>query len=462
MRGIAAVLLLVGACGTGEHGAYITVKVADPSVGTVALYIGNDDCSIATAGSSVPCQSLVPENEQNPLRVGQNGGAYFRDTDVTFTSKVSGGVAQFHLESTKQAQTVEIVAVGFAGDPAAADARMVKVLSGVTIPNVDVVQIQTTLDPASPVMKNEDPKIAQPDGNYVLIWTSPSAPSECVLVESWSSGKATRTYVVPSADADCDGLPTLDASGTARNPLECDPLWFDRPTPIGSGKTDCAAIGPFTANGTTATDVCLIGGPACIDGTGVTNAACAPLANTAYCLPHDVCSFHCAMPPPLGGPLGSCLSASSTLGFPRIDCTIYATDPGAPCNGANTSTTIDLAALFAGSQKTCGGIQWAPDSLSPYMPVDTLTIPGASAQFQTSIAGDPCSLQIEWNGGTLDAFAQTMVWVLADVKVTDTQHLVLPVSFTRGSCPPPGTDSIVCTTTFTNTSTMDSITSCAK
>ncbi|MGE5187057.1 MAG: hypothetical protein ACM31C_33630 [Acidobacteriota bacterium] len=434
--------------------------MSDPQVASVVLYIGNDGCSVPNGSdSSVPCAALTPDTESQPLRVGQNGGAFFRDTNVNFESKVTAGKAEFHLESTGGAQTVEIIAVGYTKDPATKTAAMVKVLDGVQIPATNSVRIQTTLDPASPVVKNEDPRTAQPDGSYVLVWASPNAPGECVLAEQWSSGKARRTYVVPSEDADCDGLPTMDGSGN-RNPLECDPLWYIRPTPIGSGKSDCGALGPFTTNNTTTADVCMIGGPACLDGVGLTSAACAPLANIAYCMPHDVCLTHCAMPPPTGGPLSSCLDATATATMPHVECTIYASDTGDPC-GTNNTVTIDGTALFAGSQKTCQGLQWAPDSLIDYTPMDTLAFPGVPAQFQTSVAGDPCSIQIEWNGGSLNPLAQE-AWVLADLKVTDTQHLVIPVRFLRMGCPPPGTDTITCTATWDGAGVVDSMLSCAK
>ncbi len=91
---------MVLACACSSHsGAYITVTVRDPQVGMVALYIGDASCSIPENGSSVSCNALTPDTENQPLRVGQNGGAYFRDGNVTFTSKVSGGKAEFHLEA---------------------------------------------------------------------------------------------------------------------------------------------------------------------------------------------------------------------------------------------------------------------------------------------------------------------------------------------------------------------------
>ncbi len=434
------------------------MTVTDPQVATVALYIGDNGCSIPQNGQNVSCNALTPDTENQPLRLGQNGGAYFRDTNVTFTSAVSGGKAQFHLES-KQAETVEIVAIGYTKDTAAKNAIAVKVLDGVQVPANDAVKIQTTLEPAAPVMKNEDPKVAQPDGNYVLVWASPNAPGECVLAEQWSSGKAKRTYVLPQEDADCDGLATMDGSGN-RNPLECDPLWFARPTPIASGKTDCGALAPFSANNTTTQAVCMVGGPACLDGVGLTSAACAPLASIAYCMPSIICQTHCAMPPPTGGPLTPCLDAIGTSTFPHLECTVYASDTGDPC-GTNNSVSIDASPLFVGSQKTCSSLQWATDSLNNFTPMDTLVLGGSPAMFQTSAASDPCTVQIEWNGGSLNPFAQEQ-WMLADLKVTDTQHLEVPVRFTRAGCPAPSTDTIVGTPTWDAAGVSDTMVSCAK
>lgn len=450
------------ACG-GNTGAYINVKVTDASITTVALYIGSTDCSVPNSNGSVACNGLTPEGEVSRLGVGQNGHAYFRDTDSAFTSKVVNGVAQFHLEANGKAQTVALVAIGYA-DFTARDARAVKVMEGVEIPAVDPVDLQTTLDAASQVAANEDPKTAQPDGEYVLVWTSPSAPSDCVLVESWSSGKATRVYVVPSEDSDCDGLPT-QINGS-RNPMECDPLWFMRPTPVSSGNMTCAALGTYgTVMPGTNPDVCMIGGPACIDGRGTTADSCAPLANAAYCLPQAVCPLHCALPN--GGPLGPCLDGlvQTTGSFFHYECTLYATDPGAACTGAGgaipTTGTLDFATLFAGSSKTCGDVLWAPDSIAPLQSVDTLSLAGASAMFSQNTSNNPCSIDVTWNGGTLDTFQRT--WMLADVVIQDTQHLIVPVLFTRVGCPTatPPTNDFICMP-VPGTTVADTITQCAQ
>ena len=295
--------VLTAACGS-HSGAYLDVHVDDPSIGTVALYIGDAPCMDPRTGSATACNGIAPAGETSSLGVGQSGGAWFRDSNETFTAKVVNGIAQFHLEPTGGDQTVEIIAIGYAGDPGARDAVASHVLDNVTIPAGDAIDIRTTLDAAAPVATNEDPHTPQPDGNYALVWTSINAPAECVLAEQWSGGKAKRTYIVPSEDSDCDGLLTFDESGNNRNPLECDPLWFDRKTAIASGASTCATLSALNS-----AQVCMIGGPACVDGVGSDPQTCARLS-AEYCLPHDVCAQMCARPGL--GPLGTCLDALVT------------------------------------------------------------------------------------------------------------------------------------------------------
>jgi hypothetical protein len=452
----ALTVVVVAACAS-HSGAYVEVKVTDPSVKTVALYIGQDPCTLQRMGSAFDCPSIAPMDQGAPLQVGSAGGAWFRDNDQPDQASVKNGVATFHLLPGTSEQTVEILAVGLAGDPAAKDARATGVVDGVVIPAGEAKEIMMTLAPAQPVLSDESTRAAQPDGNYVLLWQDPAAPADCALAETWTKGAATRKFVVPAEDADCDGLPTLDATGM-RNQKECDPLWFHRPTPFEMGQSDCAVPDntPIMPGGM---PVCYLGGPSCIDGTGKDPTQCTKMANN-YCLPQAICGSHCAMP--MSSPLGPCINSTTTTSY---RCEIYSQLDGTPCPAAGTSATtatLDFSVLFAGSMQTCDDLRFAPDSLNNFQSNDSLMLPNSTATFQPTQminTKGTCLWSLTWDG--MPYAVDGDVWALADIAVSNGNHLVIPILFTRlQQCVSGQTSAFSCSPLFA--SVADSISSCAQ
>src|SRR5438093_5686140 len=98
MRGLPCIAVLASACAS-HSGAYLDVKVADPTVTTVALYLGNAPCALPRNGTSAPCPALTPEAESFSLAVGSAGGAWLRDDAAPYEAPVVGGRARFHLEA---------------------------------------------------------------------------------------------------------------------------------------------------------------------------------------------------------------------------------------------------------------------------------------------------------------------------------------------------------------------------
>jgi hypothetical protein len=457
MRALTVVVL--AAC-SSHSGAYVEVKVADPSIGTVALYIGQDPCTVQKMGSAVDCPSIGPQGQLAPLQVGSAGGAWFRDNDQPDESVVdSTGVATFHLLADGSEQTVEILAIGLAGDPAAKDARATGVLDGVVIPAGEAKEIMMTLEPALPVASDETTRTAQPDGNYVLLWQDPAAPADCALAETWSNGVATRKFVVPGEDADCDGLPTLDTSGM-RNPKECDALWYLRPTPTENGQSDCAT--PYaTSSNPGVAPVCMLGGPGCIDGTGKDPTQCTKMPSN-YCLPQSVCGTHCAMPG--SSPIGPCvaLALGNTTAY---HCEISSQVDGTPCPATGTNPTtamLDFSQLFAGSMQSCDQLRFAPDSLNNFQSSDTLMLQNTTAMFQTNqvtSSNGSCVWSLTWDGSPYTVDAEG--WALADLSVSNGNHLVIPIQFSRLQCLSGAKTAFYCYP-YVASMAGDSITSCAQ
>ena len=464
MRRLLACACVLAVAGCGEDpGRYVTVHTGTTGADRVVLYLGQAPCT--DAGGSA-CQRIAPElapGIARPLAIDNASSAWFRDDDAQLEQDVHGGTARFRIVANASDTTLQIVAVGFQGMSPVGSS----VIRDVRVRAHDADVVDTTLEPTQPVTPaEEDQGAGHPDGSFLLVWnsTQPPSPSDCVLAESWSGGTATRLFVVPGDDADCDGIPTF-TSPMMPNPAECNELWYDFTGSAHLQDADCATDRPIAPGQA----VCELGGPACVDGLGpASNSVCTPIT-PAICLPGALCQSACAMrqanPPPLSSCVATAIAQSQP--FARIQCSVVTQADGTPCPASTTLTDptggpIDASALFPTS--SCTDISFAArDLLNGLQPSGELDFTGTNdAKVQIQNQAAPCTFDLDWQDGHFIATAAA----LALFKAPNGNTLVLPISIEpTAQCPADtGTvsDGFHCSVVVTNANgDTDSIVNCS-
>jgi hypothetical protein len=299
MRGRWIVLAVLAAAGCDDS-IYIEVRTTDPSVESVELFVGADQC---TFNDDSPCDGLQPPN----FSFHYPGEIYFHDPQdfrAPLVAKVdSGGSAWFEFAAS--AATIRVIAAGRGGDQIRQAAAMepISLVSG-------PLHVRTDLAPIDALGSSA------PDRTGFLLWSTIGGQT-CVAAENTNDTNARRgaaLFVVPDGDADCDDVP-----------IECDPFGYlvelggvDRDNPT------CVSHFPIDADKTAV--ACELGGSACSDlAPGV--AVCGP---TDICVPDSTCVACQTFFP---GCIGEGLEQAST----RVSCTIEVTrastnDPYVPCD----------------------------------------------------------------------------------------------------------------------------------
>ncbi len=445
--------MLVAACGKVGNGAYVSVQVGDKAIDTVVLYLGLDPC---TDQDQAVC-AITPQGVGSSLAPGSGGGSWYRDANNDYSAAVSAGTAHFHIEASAADQTLQLVAVGLSGGRYGTPVAS-RVLRDVVVPARKAVEIDADLQRAAPLAAS-DGQQDQPDGDYVAIWQSqnPAAVSDCVVAEHWSGGNATRTFVVPMEDPDCDGYATSD-------PLECDPLWFDRMTMVARFSDSNCATGQHVAN----ISSCVLGGVPCIDGKGTSagSGMCDPVDPTT-CVPQAVCNSMCAQP---GAQLPGCF-INGPLVPTTLVCTLYATGGvGTPCSAPSpaftrpTTGSVDVSALLPG-QYHLTSAQFAPTNMLSKLALDDkLFILPSSAELYVENLLSSGRFELQWNGDAVPtSMAGTpLTYQLMDLGIGNNNHMLLPIRIDSTECSQISavqTDGIVCMPVVPSPG--ETITSCA-
>lgn len=422
-------VVLVGACGD-KPGAYIEIH-GSKSLAKVAVYIGKEACTDPNGGA---CAVAPPTLAR--LRADTPGGTWFRDADTPFTAGASGGVARVHVEASGPKESVQLVVFGLDSSDMPVQAAIVH---DVDVPSGGTTNLSVTLDDAMPVTSTEEGQSPHPDGAYALTWTSAMAPTDCVLVERWEGGVAQRTFIVPADDADCDGFPALDAQGN-RNPLECDPYFFDFSSKMAtSGNPSCALPQVVTGN----LHSCVLGAQGCTDGTGGTGT-CAQLPAPETCLSDAICTSTCAEPNNTGSFYGCATNNVGTTAGVVMRCYIFAqADSGLPCPQGNilapTSGSISADGLFAGSTHICKDISFAPSDMlygnqftgmKLFAPAPSTTEIDLIDRTTTSTI---CTFDAQWKTGNFVPSTSPQ-HAIADIRVDDDRHMIVPVVLNYAQC----------------------------
>jgi hypothetical protein len=439
---VLGVFATVAACSADAPGLAVEVTSTTP-ISSIEVFLGQQKCM----GPDGAGCAITPPDMTAALRTNAGGGAWYRDGEPVFRGDATGSATWFRIEPTGSASVVQLIAVGL-------DANGVPVASGIlhdlAIPADKTTYLPLTLVGSGSVDATTEAKLPHDDGDFVRIWNNDT--SDCVVTEHWAAGKATRSFIVPRADADCDGFATA-------NPLECDPLWSHRSTDTASvEQARCVTAKTFSVPGVS---TCMLGGPPCVDGAGPDLATCVPVDPT-YCVPTPLCDPQCA-----SEPLPTCFGHFSTS---QLHCTIYADVAGTPCSTAiiaspQSGTTTGVAALLGTSTTKWKDVELgdaiAWNMLAP-MTAWALPAPSTAKLHAVPSAMTPGELDLSWTGVPVAGPGYSASqWGLADLTLSNDRHMLIPLRIGYGSCTQGNTRSmgIDCYLTLGNA---DGVTACAN
>lgn len=362
--------LAIAAVGAGcfsDRGLAIEVDLAGTGATSVELFLGKAACDASDNPAGIDCKAIAPPPASSvPLR----GSIWFRDDLAVDAVRVTGPRATFQLRSDTAATLPVVIAVGLTQDDRPVG---VAALHDVAIPTGGARVLATALVPAGPVQAAAPARTAVED--RVLVWRKTAPPSSCVVAEHWEGGAATRSFVVPGQDPDCDDAVASD----------CAPAVYLGMTPPGTAaRPDCFATQP---------GACMLGSRACSDGSATRTGACGAQHNAAICVPDPFCT--CA------GDIGdACWQGqvrAMPLAMPVIDCSVATTAlaPFTVCPGADQATAaISLDDHFA-LDRACGTPTIASSALLGFGSRAAF----GGAEMELSSPDKPCSFSITWKSG---------------------------------------------------------------
>lgn len=362
--------LAVAAAGTAgcfsDRGLAIDIDVAGTGATSVELFLGKTACEASDNPAEIDCKALgPPPADSTPLR----GSIWFRDDLAVEAVPVTGSRATFQLRSSTTTTLPIVIAVGLTqGDHPVG----VATLHDVAVPAGSARVLATALVPAGAVQATTPAKTAVED--RVQVWRKAAPPSSCVVAEHWEGGAATRSFVVPGQDPDCDDFVDNDCNPAA---------YLGTSTPGTASRPDCFA--PQAA-------ACVLGSRACTDGSATRTGACGPQRDATTCVPDRFCAC-------TDGITGTCWQDQVRMlppVVPVIDCSVATTQiaPLTVCPGQDTAL-IPLDAHFT-QDEACGTPTIASSSLLGF---------GSSASFggavmELSSPRKPCNFSITWKAGT--------------------------------------------------------------
>jgi hypothetical protein len=366
MRGALVIAVFAAGC-FSDRGVAIEVDVGTTGATSVELYIGKTACD-KTNAAGIACTTIAPPPDG---RFALRGDIWFRDAATPYTAAVKGHTATFELRADTATTLPIVIAVGtLPTDQQGVRGVGTATLTDLTIPVNSARVVTTTLVAANPVVPGLGPAAGATE-DRVMVWTKQTPPSSCAVVEHWAHGQATRVFVVPASDPDCDDVVP-----------ECNPAAYRGTSAVGGAdaEPDCLT--------TDAAGACVLGGLGCVDG-GPKTMTCLP-QHRQVCVPAQFC--------------GCDLEGSCTQGkvdglptIPRIVCTVPV-EVNSVC--PDLSAEVDLGGHYptgdCGQQPQLGSLQAAGFG-------NSISLGGA--QLEISSVSAPCKLEIKTKGGTVAVLA---------------------------------------------------------
>jgi hypothetical protein len=378
---VLAIGLAQAAC-FSDRGLAIEIDVGDTGATSVELYLGGTACEPADNPASIDCRSIAPPpSGAAPL----TGRIAFRDTTARTTAPVDGRTATFRLlpDGATDAPLPIAIAVGTKGDATDAAPVGTATLRDLVIPVHSARIARAGLVRAEPVVTDPgDPSGLT--GDRVLVWSHPpplpdQAPPICLVVEHWKDGTASRDFVVPSDDPDCDG-----------KMHECNPSAY-----LGSEPGGKSPIANCFAHRTD--NVCVLGSLGCSDLGGAMPGSCAA-QDTEICLPSQLCGCPIASPDE-PYPYQECVRsriAVSTSTVPRIECDVPTLSDRNLCLGNSASFNFNNVNFQDGK---CDQPELGSLGLTGFGTVHSFS----GAEMELSSPDAPCSVTLTWKRGLLAA-----------------------------------------------------------
>jgi hypothetical protein len=367
----ASLAIAAGTAGCfSDRGLAIEIDVAGTGATSVELFLGKTACEASDNAAEIDCKALgPPPTGSPPLR----GSIWFRDDLAVNTAAVAGSRATFQLRSDTTATIPIVIAVGLTkGDHPVG----VATLHDVTVPTGSARVLATALVPAGAVQATAPAKTAVED--RVQVWRKTAPPSSCVVAEHWEGGAATRSFVVPGQDPDCDDFIADD----------CNPAAYLGGAMSGTApRPDCFA--PQSS-------ACVLGSRACTDGNTTRNGVCGPQRDATTCVPDRFCAC-------TDGLGGTCWQdqVRTALAVPVIDCSVATTQiaPFTVCAGPDQNTAMIALDNHFTQDETCG---------TPTITSSSLLDFGSSASFGGAVMDltsprKPCTFSIIWKAGARTA-----------------------------------------------------------
>jgi hypothetical protein len=390
-----------------DRGAAIEVDVGDTGATSVELYIGKVPCDRSnTAGIS--CTTIAPPPEG---RTALRGDIWFRDRPEPLSAKVKGKTATFELKASSATTLPIIIAVGTtATDQGGVRGVGTATLTDLAIPVNSARVVTTTLVRASLVVPGDSPG-ANATEDRVMVWAKQNPPSSCVVVEHWAHGQATRAFVVPATDPDCDDVAP-----------ECNPAAFHGTSAVGGSDGTPECFAPATA----VAGACVLGSLGCVDG-GPRTGSCVP-QHKQICVPSQFCG--CDL-------IGSCTAGKldGAPEIPRVTCSVPVAADLTVC--PDLSAEIDLGVHYptgdCGQQPLLGSLQAASFG-------NNLAFDGAELEIASVSA--PCTIAIKTRGGTVPLLPADDHGVIKLDTSAGALLLPLVLQFRTGVC---GVATLACT-----------------
>jgi hypothetical protein len=283
------------------------------------------------------------------------------------------------------------------------------------------------------------------------VWRRTAAElAACVGYEHATDSGVKRRWFVPEDDTDCDEVQTA----------ECDAYAYKASGTSDIDDASCVTA-QFSVPGVSA-DSCLLGGPACIDGTDMT-ASCGPVA-PSYCLPDAVCSnTGCAQN------FGLCLRDGGGTLVPRIKCDIpyNLQQNGMPCviTQQQRHDTIDLRSLLASPANPntpltgCRSVLFADPALGMVNVQNKIAM--GNIEIKPDPIDAPCSWGMTWANGNVTSIGGNVAPIIrvTVVELMNGTRMLIPIEITFRATSCMTTDAMTCGLTVTPT---DGITRCAQ
>ena len=389
-------LLILAACGGGT-GVDLDIFVpSEANVDRVELWVAYEEC--------YDCANGVAWMQGERA----SGKIYFLYDEKVIRAVQQGDrwVVHLDVESSGYSTPPWLAIAAFSGDKVTA----VKVLRDVRIPVSSVVRWQAYLHPAEPA--TTDLMTAPLDltlDHRAHVWArGPTAelpePTGCLAYQKWEGSWDTE-YFVPKTDPDCDGVP-IDK--------ECSEYWFNYKPSVSTCVLDAGVALP---------DTCVLGASLCADGISNDRTCRLDSSNPITCVVDAICD-HCSDDIPADGCVkGVVETAIANDTTAHYHCDFDSTQSGEPCIGQFNTLQLPFANAQCGTPK----LHYIDRPFTDAMDALTFGVAPDVAKFTIKPnATAPCLVNIEWTGGTIEAFKDGVVFLI-DVPYDNATRALYPV-----------------------------------